>query len=154
MNSYAYAGGNPLSYVDPLGLWSMSLGGYAGVGAEIIFGSENGHRFLTARLGFGDGIVAEFDPRGGVPGGRELTECHSRLVLAGSIKGGLGFGPFFNAAGEFGAFNNVFADVKNWYREGHAVLLDLDPKGIKENEGFHFSLSGGVQVTAYSRSHE
>ena len=88
MNSYAYAGGNPLSYVDPLGLWSMSLGGYAGVGAEIIFGSENGHRFLTARLGFGDGIVAEFDPRGGVPGGRELTECHSGLVLAGSIKGG------------------------------------------------------------------
>ena len=66
---YAYADGNPISYTDPLGLWSVDLGGYVGAGGEVIFGSDNGHGFLTVRLGFGIGVAAEFDRKGGIPGG-------------------------------------------------------------------------------------
>jgi hypothetical protein len=31
LNTYAYALGNPISRRDPLGLWSLTFGGYAGI---------------------------------------------------------------------------------------------------------------------------
>jgi RHS repeat-associated protein len=35
INFYAYARGNPISYTDPLGLWSFTIGGYVGIGTEL-----------------------------------------------------------------------------------------------------------------------
>ena len=55
LNKFIYAEGNPLMFTDPLGLWSVTVGGYAGVGGQMTFGNDGGNGFMTARFGFGLG---------------------------------------------------------------------------------------------------
>jgi hypothetical protein len=136
-------------------LWSVDLGGYVGAGGEVIFGSDNGHGFLTVRLGFGIGVAAEFDRKGGIPGGTEATGCGGGGVLSVSAKGAVGFGPFLNGGFEAGVFNNVTAHVQDGYAEGHFGILGLSPEGLKANEGFHaFIPPIGAQVSLYRSSRQ
>jgi RHS repeat-associated protein len=65
INTYSYAGGNPIRYVDPLGLQSLEVGGYWGVGFTVTFGrNPNGSGFASLKVGFGLGGGASFDPLG------------------------------------------------------------------------------------------
>ena len=73
-NTFGYAASAPLSNSDSLGLWSVTFGAYAGVGApgpggQITFGKDNGHGFMSIRLGFGWGAGWNYTPDGGAPGG-------------------------------------------------------------------------------------
>lgn len=62
---YAYVGGNPISNVDPLGLYSWEIGGYAGVGFTVTVGQNpNGSGFASLKVGFGLGGGMSFDPLG------------------------------------------------------------------------------------------
>ena len=54
-NGIGYVEGNPVSYADPLGLWSVTVGAYLGVGGQMTFGNDGGNGFMTARFGFGLG---------------------------------------------------------------------------------------------------
>ena len=67
---FGYANGSPLMFTDPLGLWSFSAGGYAGVGGEVAFGKDPNtcQGFMTVKFGWGAGGGAKFDLRGGRPG--------------------------------------------------------------------------------------
>lgn len=47
VNDYAYTRDNPVRYIDPAGLWSITFGAYGGVGGQITFGSDDGHGFVT-----------------------------------------------------------------------------------------------------------
>ncbi|MBL0350986.1 MAG: RHS repeat-associated core domain-containing protein [Elusimicrobia bacterium] len=56
LNRYAYCRNNPITYVDPLGLWRISISFHAGIGGHLSYDSRSGH----LRGGVGVGIGASF----------------------------------------------------------------------------------------------
>jgi RHS repeat-associated protein len=65
INTYTYVGGNPVSRIDPSGLWSLEVGGYAGVGFTVTVGQNpNGSGFASLKVGFGIGSGWSIDPAG------------------------------------------------------------------------------------------
>ncbi len=70
VNAYGYVGGNPVSYRDPLGLWSVSFGFFWGLGGEVSFGKDANtcQGFMGLKLGVGGGVGAKWDPTGSIPG--------------------------------------------------------------------------------------
>jgi RHS repeat-associated protein len=75
INTYGYVGGNPISRVDPYGLWSVTFEGYAGVGGGVTIGRDpnTGQPFMSLRAGWGLGGGAKWDKTGGRPGSEGLT---------------------------------------------------------------------------------
>ena len=94
INTYAYVGGNPVSFVDPMGLDSYTVGGYLGVGGEVTLGFDNGQNFMTFRIGFGIGGGASYDPQGKVPKPSEgtNTQCPDGITTSLTLAGGLSMG--------------------------------------------------------------
>ncbi len=86
-STYAYANGNPVSNIDPLGLWSFSFGAYAGVGGAIVFGYDEttGELFYGGRLGVGLDIGWNLDPLGRRPGS-EQTKCDGPGTTYGTFE--------------------------------------------------------------------
>lgn len=68
INTYAYVAGNPVTYSDPLGLWSISANLYWHAGGGVSFGQDpNNSWWLTWRLGWGYGGGFGLDPDGTSP---------------------------------------------------------------------------------------
>jgi hypothetical protein len=79
-------GGNPLSYVDPAGLWSITIDGYVGVGGGMTFGRDpnTGQGFMNLQAGWGAGGGFKWEKNGGRPGSDGLTQaCKGNGVGAG-----------------------------------------------------------------------
>jgi RHS repeat-associated protein len=101
LNAYAYAGSNPVNFVDPLGLASVSFSGYVpfpgagpvGPGGSITGGVDpNGQYFVQFGPGIGAGISVAGNPNGTSPG---YDRCFRKGPRFGvgvdwSIGGGLG----------------------------------------------------------------
>jgi RHS repeat-associated protein len=118
LNTYAYVDGNPISRVDPLGLWSVTFGAFSGTGAQVTFGQNpNGSGFMSFQFGFGAGGGIKYDPLGQQPGyspsqgnswGLGLGLYGQASFNAGPVYGGLGanLGRNFNACGSdpYGTF--------------------------------------------------
>lgn len=69
-STYGYVEANPISKLDPFGLWSFSFEAYLGFGGGIQFGRDpvSDKWFYGGRLGIGASIGASLDPAGKRPG--------------------------------------------------------------------------------------
>jgi hypothetical protein len=143
-NSYGYVDGMPIGKRDPNGLWSITFGGYYGIGGEITFGNDGGNGFMTGRFGFGAGAGATYDPLGGLPGPAPDNRGRGGLVLSCSVKGDLTGGPF-QAGGELGAARNYSNGDSSLYGglNGNARLDSF--------RGIGATGSAGGQITIYTR---
>lgn len=138
-NLYAYANGDPILNIDPLGLWSFTFGGYAGIGTEITFGRECGHWFVTDRFGFGIGGGFMWDPKGGVPGGTGGTPYGGVLSVSGQA--GANLGPVGGNL-ELGVERNYQTRESKFFGGKGADLTS-------DRWGLHGAASFGGQITLY-----
>jgi RHS repeat-associated protein len=147
-NRYSYVGQNPLGFTDPLGLWSVTLGGYAGPGAQVTFGNDNGNGFFSLRVGFGLGGGGTWNPIGGMPGGSPndpsggfSLQCSGKTAFnAGLIQAGLEGGANRNYNSEVSSMygtNSGSARFSNGWFGGDKIW------GINANGNF------GASVTVY-----
>ena len=147
-NRFSYVGQNPLSNIDLLGLWSVTLGGYAGPGAQVTFGNDNGNGFVSLRVGFGLGGGGTWNPIGGMPGGSPndpnggvSLQCSGKTAFnAGLIQAGLEGGANRNYNGEVSSMygsNSGSSRFSNGWFGGDKIW------GINANGSF------GASVTVY-----
>jgi RHS repeat-associated protein len=141
-NLYEYAGDSPLIAIDPLGLWSIRISGYALIGGSITFGKNpGGGGFLTAEGGFGVGGGAEFDPLGSSPGYKPSPCGHPRHGIGAGSDFNLGAGLFgLDVAAGLQNGTNIFSNGYEDYQGTESPHIAL---------GNDIGLSGGVSYGYY-----
>ena len=141
-NGIGYVEGNPVSYADPLGLWSVTVGAYLGVGGQMTFGNDGGNGFMTARFGFGLGGGASYNPTGGIPGPVPQHPSSGGVVLSCSAKANFNAGPLSSSL-EKGV-------ARNYSNAESAVYGGASASGRDRFSGLGASGSFGGQITIYS----
>jgi RHS repeat-associated protein len=88
-NFYRYVGNNPVTRKDSLGLWQVTIGGGAGLGALLTFGNNSGQYNFGIYSGVGEGGFIDYDPK-------DSGGCH-RFGGYASLKAhvGVGVGPAY-----------------------------------------------------------
>jgi RHS repeat-associated protein len=99
MNTYLYVGGNPVTQVDPPGLWQVTISGGYGIGGLLTFGHNSGQWNFGAYLGLGSGAAGSFDPND--------SGCHG-TVFGVRGEGELGFGPNITASSFLGNYADSY----------------------------------------------
>jgi len=148
LNTYGYVQQNPVNWIDPLGLWSISFGGYTGIGGGISFGqnSTTGQGFMAFRFGWGLGGGFAWDPNGGRPGSSLNDDCS---------QSGFGLGLFgdidFNAGPLQAGLQNNFG--RNFPSNGPSSLYGqfMSPNvTFGDSWGIRASGAAGGEVTVWS----
>jgi RHS repeat-associated protein len=140
-NYYAYADGDPLSAMDPLGLWSVSGSVYAGPGAAISFGRSHGCGFLTLRIGLGVGFGIGLDKEGSFPGIPSTPPGLYKFTIAATVKGALRSGPWGTEA-EVGA-------ARDYGTHESKPVFEASPATLQALWGVEAERSVGFSVTGY-----
>jgi len=60
-NVYAYVSNNAVNWVDPFGLWQMTIQGGAGIGGQLSIGWNAGHLNIGAKIGAAIGLSIDVD---------------------------------------------------------------------------------------------
>jgi RHS repeat-associated protein len=89
-NLFGYVANDPINFIDPRGLWSISVSLFAGYGGAITIGQNpNGGYFGSVRAGVGIGAGASWDPHGTSPDGGSCKGISTGQYAEGSAH----FGP-------------------------------------------------------------
>ena len=147
INTYAYVGNNPLMYADPLGLWSLGIEAYAGIGGGVNISYSNGTLEVTGRLGVGIGGGASFDPDG-TPSPHS-QDCGSGYIARTSwnASAGVGVGPFgVGGSATLAVGNAVTTPVGG----GYTSVTDLGSISNSRSMGVRIGVSGGVDIGSYT----
>lgn len=149
VNLYGYVGQSPANFVDPLGLWSVSLEGYAIVGGGLVVGQNpNGKFFATARVGIGGGGGIQIDPSGSSPGYEEAAlygRQNIRLglfaaanIAAGPLTSGINIGD--------GVHLQSCPDKVKGYS-----FRDISPLSFDYGKGLRFGASTGMELSIWNQ---
>jgi RHS repeat-associated protein len=146
VNTYAYVGNNPLTRIDPYGLWSFSFGAYAGVGGAILIGQDpsTGQWFYGGRLGIGLGGGASFDYKGKRPSGDDGSSCGHGTTYGDFINAGVSVGPYqYDPIDAHAGYDTT---TGQGYHTG-----PLNDGGITFGNGTGFEIGGafGVEVVGH-----
>lgn len=149
-DTYTYAQGNPVSNIDPSGLWSVSIEAYEGVGGGILFGYDETTKqwFWGGLLGYGLGASATFDTAGRRPGGENND---------GYCGSGTTYGDFVGAGANLSRYQYNLADAHAGHDSGtqrsyHDKSVFPDHITIGTGKGFEVGGSAGLEVVGYSSS--
>jgi len=150
INLYVYANQNPVSLVDPLGLWSVSVSAFAppglwGPGFSFTSGQNpNGSGFVSLQLGYGSGGGVKFDPFGQQPGYDPSRGTSWGLGLGAYAQGDFNAGYIYAGAGTNAGINITSSGVDpytkgpSWRAGGRGAI-----------SGINATAHGGVQITLF-----
>jgi RHS repeat-associated protein len=145
--TYAYAGNNPLMYIDPSGLWSFSFEAYLGFGGGVQFGRDptSGEWFYGGRLGVGASIGGSLDPAGKRPGA-DGKDCTHGSTLGIFNQGGITIGPASWNPIQNSVGLNLDNSGKGYEEDGPADLPTFNRASPK---AFGIGWSTGIEVVGH-----
>jgi len=155
---YAYVGGNPVSYIDPLGLFEISIEGYCviGGGAKLVY--QNGTLEITGRLGFGLGGGLMIDPSS-TPSPHAESRGNGMIARTTvEATAGVGVGPVSRSVSFVGSSGNAFVDYGPQTRYGtpggysriSGYGMEADNSPPSRRIGARAGFSVGVEIGSYS----
>ena len=138
---YGYTGNDPINFLDPVGLWTITIQGFAGVGGRVMFGQDNntGKWFYGGGLGIGLGGSFNINPDANRPGAEQTASCGPSTTVGTFIDASiniLGWDiPLIDAAG------GVDVNSGKTYHEGPAPKSYMPTFGTA---GFGITIGGGA----------
>ncbi|MFZ4402821.1 MAG: hypothetical protein ACOYOK_01855 [Pseudobdellovibrionaceae bacterium] len=125
-----------MNFIDPSGLWSISIGGYAGFGGGLTFGRNPGGGFFGAvRGGIGIGGGISWDKNGSSPDG---NNC-----------GGISTGQFAEAGANFGPLEIGISSSSGFSQTNGPYATPFPPQptgGATPSIGVGAGVSGGFEI--------
>jgi RHS repeat-associated protein len=143
--SYAYVDNNPLSSVDPRGLWSFKFSYYWRGGGSITFGRDHGQFFGRLGLGVGMGGGFKFYPEGSFPESpTQECGCGARAFIGSSASISASLGP---ASAEYkGQAGGVITQDCNGKPKMEYIEDTKFDWSLRGRTGWGLSLGGGINI--------